>query len=1203
MKTLANIAVQTYEFSRKKGEQQGQHVSAAQSPHTPFPSLLHLQHTLGNQAVQRLARSGMLQAKLKIGQPDDKYEQEADRVAEQVMRMPAPNIQRTPACSPCGDREEETPVQPKSLSEQITPLVQRQTEEKEEEEEEELQTKLLAGQSTPLIQRQVESMEEEEEKDLLQAKPEGALSSNSFAIHDSSQLLKGGMPLDNSSRAYFETRMGYDLSGVRVHADSVAHGKCSEIHSHAFTVSNHIWLGKGHLPKPSFVMAHELAHVIQQYQPKKIPAKRKPPNLPEKTEKHISSIEPVTLRALFYWVPVGIKKAMRGSLIHKEIIDKMTSSGSDVNGEVPIPNANRDGAVGFDVNKPGQADFYKSKPTRIGISFEKDTGSLIVCGKDHLGKAVTLKGGGPKAQPRQRKGNISGIKDGPREITLGELKPADSGQIDFGKGQLNTYEKGIEFTRGQVNCWAQHVGKTPERWGTITYRRFDQATLPIPETYKFNPAAPLKDRELGVATFMGAKEEVRVVYNPKQELKQSVKGGLYVMHVGKGVLAYFARPENPQAVINSLRPKSLEKAYAGEATQLQNEVIAPLLTAPEAKQSLSIKRIPNPEQDGVFKQYAMNLSRDRVSVLRTKRTAKMPDKLEDPFQKGYSRWKVQHSNFSKKFRGGAKKSEQSALRLFELLYKAEEALDTIGVPKPASNKLPPKEKYSLSIQHPAGKKTSIKKRPLAGMYSWMRAWSNPGIKFLGVMRKTFGSTFIWVSNKIRDLHTRLKGRLDRAKTNSRKGGKSYAAIAIRAFWRATAKIGGMLFRKTINLLVQSLARGLKNKVKELIPMDAESLQKALDDNFSQLRKIQKQIADMKTRAAKVIEDRVAWFDKEFEALKEYAAKAKEYGKYIKWGMVILQCATPPGWGCLKLLAKRLIAEIIEKILAMCEVRKKFQKLVLATGWFNAIPKKLAAEIANQIDGYLPQKIQPIFDKNLLKTAGPPDASDLNCDSEPDAKTLAFLQLQQDLESALGPDGFKSFAAALEKYGIPDGKKLTPEEIQTLRDKFIKSQVDPKMLREFITANPRPAYDKSKAVDVEEFLKHVDKTVREARITAVGKSFKTGKYKKLFKKLKPGSYYIMPFTTDEIIIGRARGKEILRHGTKGEPRYQYGITDLTIDPATLDCSTNEIKMTLVKVELYDTNNKRVTPKFKLRGTSQTIKLSEGDWKKKLCQSSL
>lgn len=37
-----------------------------------------------------------IQAKLKIGQPDDRYEQEADRIADQVMRMSEPTVHRKP---------------------------------------------------------------------------------------------------------------------------------------------------------------------------------------------------------------------------------------------------------------------------------------------------------------------------------------------------------------------------------------------------------------------------------------------------------------------------------------------------------------------------------------------------------------------------------------------------------------------------------------------------------------------------------------------------------------------------------------------------------------------------------------------------------------------------------------------------------------------------------------------------------------------------------------------------------------------------------------------------------------------------------------------------------------------------------------------------------------------------------------------------
>lgn len=38
----------------------------------------------------------LIQPKLTVNPPNDRYEQEADRVAEQVMRMPAPAIQRAP---------------------------------------------------------------------------------------------------------------------------------------------------------------------------------------------------------------------------------------------------------------------------------------------------------------------------------------------------------------------------------------------------------------------------------------------------------------------------------------------------------------------------------------------------------------------------------------------------------------------------------------------------------------------------------------------------------------------------------------------------------------------------------------------------------------------------------------------------------------------------------------------------------------------------------------------------------------------------------------------------------------------------------------------------------------------------------------------------------------------------------------------------
>ena len=92
-------------------------------------SILHLQRTLGNQAVQQLLEGNMrnvegdsstteiarlghdfsripvhanarsnIQPKLKISAPGDQYEQKADRSAEQVMGIPEARLQHACAC-------------------------------------------------------------------------------------------------------------------------------------------------------------------------------------------------------------------------------------------------------------------------------------------------------------------------------------------------------------------------------------------------------------------------------------------------------------------------------------------------------------------------------------------------------------------------------------------------------------------------------------------------------------------------------------------------------------------------------------------------------------------------------------------------------------------------------------------------------------------------------------------------------------------------------------------------------------------------------------------------------------------------------------------------------------------------------------------------------------------------------------------------
>ncbi len=191
-----------------------------------------------------------IQAKLTVGQPNDKYEQEADSVAGQVMSMPVNDtVQRS--CSSCG--EEENTLQTKPLYSQISPLIQRQS-----IEEEEIQTK-------PLIQRQ--PVEEEE---LIQAKTaSGATSEVTPTISSGIQSLQGaGRPLSRSERGFFEPRFGTDFSNVRVHNNTRATNMARSVNARAFTLGHNVVFGAGEYSPENTggrsLLAHELAHVVQQ---------------------------------------------------------------------------------------------------------------------------------------------------------------------------------------------------------------------------------------------------------------------------------------------------------------------------------------------------------------------------------------------------------------------------------------------------------------------------------------------------------------------------------------------------------------------------------------------------------------------------------------------------------------------------------------------------------------------------------------------------------------------------------------------------------------------------------------------------------------------------------------------------------------------------------------------------------------------------
>lgn len=199
-----------------------------------------------------------VQAKLKIGKPDDEYEREADRVADQVMSMPDPAVQKQEEV----EEEDEEAVQRMPRSEQITPLVQRQ--EVPDEEDETVQAK-----HDGLVQRQTSPCTDCDEESIQTKRSNRPPTEARPGLESQIHAMKGsGRPLSRSERDFFEPRFGYDFSEVRVHTDGNAAASARSLNARAYTVGQNISFSSGGFHPGSLagrkLMAHELAHVVQQ---------------------------------------------------------------------------------------------------------------------------------------------------------------------------------------------------------------------------------------------------------------------------------------------------------------------------------------------------------------------------------------------------------------------------------------------------------------------------------------------------------------------------------------------------------------------------------------------------------------------------------------------------------------------------------------------------------------------------------------------------------------------------------------------------------------------------------------------------------------------------------------------------------------------------------------------------------------------------
>lgn len=175
----------------------------------------------GTQPGYKKSNAFFFQPKLSVNQPGDRDEQEADAMADKVMRMPD------------------------VVSKNNT----------------------FFSSAVTAVQRECSHCDKAEESQV-QRKENSTKPSSSAGTENYIQSISGGSPLHEKDKSFFGSRMGYDFSNVRLHTDSAAASAAKSVNALAYTTGNNIVFNNGqydtNTDSGKRLLAHELTHVVQQ---------------------------------------------------------------------------------------------------------------------------------------------------------------------------------------------------------------------------------------------------------------------------------------------------------------------------------------------------------------------------------------------------------------------------------------------------------------------------------------------------------------------------------------------------------------------------------------------------------------------------------------------------------------------------------------------------------------------------------------------------------------------------------------------------------------------------------------------------------------------------------------------------------------------------------------------------------------------------
>jgi hypothetical protein len=1030
-----------------------------------------------------------VQPQLQVGPAGDRYELEADTIAEHVMALregevaPAqaanvkaaspqigdavlPHTSRAPSmlqrrCAAC-EPEEENRVQPRL---HIGPARDRYELEADtiaghgmalrgaEISPARIAVRRLCSQCTSanneLRLRRIETAVGQQDEHKVQTHSVDASGGREGLGASEQELTHGGAALSESTLRFFESRMGRDLSGVRVHIGGMSRTLNDSIAARAFTYKNHIWLGEGEREAPTFTMAHELTHVMQQTAPGPVGPKMAYPPARALVDARIQRVpcDPEKQELFFAPKNKSIEEAAEQDFV------KALSKKGGILGEIAIPNATKTGH-GCDMG-PGRADLMKTDNGRFpGIGFEVAKGATnprpwsspkpsdmscnLSAGNRVMPKVIKFvgpygtsyfSGAARRAELRSDTApSWSGfgfLNDGsiaPTSIEIGEAKfGGTSNAKTEARPQIAHYLEGIkiahrgyESIRNQIDSGDNELeaGKRPtlKEW---KLSKADALTSLPGVNDNWTPFSG--DLQLVVARWVKklnfVEGERELEPQPCDGTKETT-GKFYGGHLGMEPVWLYAWYPNTAAPLN-LAGSAQFTDYRNTATRLLGEA-----TASPAHEAKPLRRMPL-------------ASLPRASVVQRKFKPGKPFPKTDPFQEKYAQWKTNREALSKGF-GSFEKTTQFATDTASLAFNRalKNTKNIIG-----------KSPNSLDPDTSAATKEADK-----GLRD-LEIIAGPAGFVLGELRHRLGTFFLSIMGAYNTIKEKLATLFTKKSDSS---GGNLTTRAIRAFIRGLGLIASFLLPRVTDALIDCVKNGFRSTLEGWIAdSPLADIKEKFDSYLDEAKKIKD---DVFGGVAKFVEDIfgpiIKYYD-EFKGIVQGVAKIVDLAKKAFDAARAAACLAggleSAGISCViaavdKLLSlvglspsERLMSWLIES----CPAQKIFAEAMLAIGAVRDFPKKIARKIVEFVRPALPSQIQSLVcDPATMEKleAEMPEISDVTCGvggSDKGGVGLGDAPPEPD-RSALNrkPTGeerkkFGGFDVDLKASVIPSGKPATP----------------------------------------------------------------------------------------------------------------------------------------------------------------------------------